>query len=68
MIRLTPQEEQFAVAIALGKPVTRAAQHAGWCASSARNVLARPHIAATVRHMAANLQKVVQKMDAEASA
>lgn len=67
-ITLDAREEAFVLGLCRGMKPTAAATAAGYSISSARHQLRKSHVAAAVRHCAANLAAVVKRMDAEAAA
>lgn len=62
-VLLTEREETFVVALCHGLKETSAAKAAGWSVGSARQLLLKPHVAAAVRQVAANLNHVVRRID-----
>lgn len=66
-ISLTDREEFFILALCLGQRPTNAAATSGYSKASARNLLVKPHIAAAVRHCAANLVRAVAVIDKAAA-
>ena len=63
-IELDEREEAFLLALAKGLRPTRAATAAGYSAANAKPLLHKPHMAAAIRHCAANLADAVRRIDA----
>lgn len=63
VVTLTDREEDFLMQLARGIKPTRSAINAGFAGPSARNLLAKPHIAAAIRTICANLNAVVRRID-----
>ena len=63
-IELTEREEAFVLGLARGLRPTRAATAAGYSISTARPLLHKPHVAAAIKHCAANMVHAVRLIDA----
>ena len=66
-IELTEREEAFVLALAKGMRPTRAAVAAGYSIATAKPLLHKPHVAAAIRHCAANMVRAVKLIDAAAA-
>jgi hypothetical protein len=62
-IRYSKREARLIMNLCGGLKPCRAAVDAGYCASSARNVLRKQHVAIAIRSMHESLGRVVAKLD-----
>lgn len=59
VITLSEKEERFVLNLARGLRPTRAATAAGFSVATARPLMLKPHVAAAIRHCAANMTRCV---------
>ena len=65
-IELSAGEESFILGLAKGLKPTRAATAAGYSVATARILMRKPHVAAAIKHCAANMLYAVQRLDTAA--